>query len=79
MSSKEEIEKQIQATLKNAKFPINGPQELLTAFPGGANTIYKGDSIELTVEAAEKILKEADFPLESPKEAAKAIVTRTNL
>ncbi|KAB2947382.1 MAG: hypothetical protein F9K14_04430 [Candidatus Methanoperedens sp.] len=37
MSVKEEIHAQIVGALKGAKFPIETPEKLISAFPDGAN------------------------------------------
>ncbi|UMZ74152.1 MTH865 family protein [Natranaerofaba carboxydovora] len=79
MSDKKILEQELKETIKNAKFPIEGPQELLTAFPRGADTTYKIGDIEISAEAAENLLKDSDYPLESPEEAVRAIIVRANL
>jgi hypothetical protein len=54
MSIKDEIHAQIEGALKNAKFPINTPQELLAAMPQGAATKCKAGDVELTGEMLER-------------------------
>lgn len=79
MSVKDEIHAQIVKALANAKFPINTPEELLAAFPEGANTTCKAGNVEMTAGEAGKLLKESDFPFENAKQVADVIVQRAGL
>ena len=79
MSAKDEIHAQIEGALKNAKFPVNTPEELLAAMPQGAATKCKAGDIELTVGDAGKVLKASDFPFKSAKQVADVIVERAGL
>ncbi len=79
MSIKEEIHAQIEGALKNARFPINTPEELLAAMPQGAATKCKAGDVELTAGDAGKVLKESDFPFKSAKQVADVIVERAGL
>lgn len=79
MSVKEEIHEQIVGALAEAKFPINTPEELLAAFPAGAETTCKADGVELKAGDAGKVLKPEDFPFKSAKEVADVIVERAGL
>jgi hypothetical protein len=79
MSIKDEIHAQIEGALKNAKFPINTPQELLAALPQGADTKCKAGDVELTAGDAGKVLKPGDFPFTSAKQVADVIVERAGL
>jgi len=79
MSVKDEIHSQIEGALKNAKFPINTPAELLAAMPNGAATKCKAGNVELTAGEAGKVLKTSDFPFKSAKQVADIIVQRAGL
>lgn len=79
MSIRDEIHAQIEGALKNAKFPIKTPEELLAAMPQGAATKCKAGDVELTAGDAGKVLKESDFPFKSAKVVADVIVERAGL
>ncbi len=79
MSIKDDIHKQIKEALQSAEFPINTPEELLNAFPEGADTTCKSEDVEVTAGEAGKLLKKDDFPFNSAKEVADTIVNRANL
>jgi hypothetical protein len=79
MSIKDEIHAQIEGALKDAKFPINTPQELLAAMPQGAATKCKAGDVELTAGDAGNVLKASDFPFKSAKQVADVIVERAGL
>lgn len=79
MSVKEEIRKQIIAGLEGAKFPIKTPEELLAAFPNGADTTCKAGDVEVTAGEAGKLLTENDFPFTSAEQVADTIVNRAGL
>ncbi len=79
MSVKDEIHAQIVGALKNARFPINSPDELLAAMPQGTATKCKAGDIELTAADAGKVLTAGDFPFNSAKEVADVIVERAGL
>lgn len=78
MSVKDDIHAQITGALEGADFPINTPEELLNAFPKGANTTCKSGDVEVTAGEAGKLLKTDDFPFNSAKEVADTIVNRAN-
>ncbi|CAG0987285.1 MAG: hypothetical protein OIN86_11420 [Candidatus Methanoperedens sp.] len=48
MSVRDEIHAQIVGGLAGAKFPIKTPEQLLAAFPNGANTTCKASDLEVT-------------------------------
>jgi len=79
MSVKDEIHAQIVGALKGAKFPIKTPEELLAAFPEGANTTCKAGDVKMTAGEAGKLLKGSDFPFRSAKQVADIIVQRAGL
>ena len=79
MSVKDEIHAQITGALKNAKFPIKTPQDLLAAFPDGANTTCHAGDIKVTAGEAGKLLKSSDFPFKNAKQIADVIVGRAGL
>lgn len=79
MSVRDEIHAQIAGALKNAKFPIKTPENLLAAFPDGANTTCKAGDLEVTAGEAGKLLKASDFPFKNAKQVADVIVQRAGL
>lgn len=79
MSVKEEIHTQIEGALKNAKFPLNTPQELLAAFPAGADTTCQSGNVKVTAGEAGKLLKPNDFPFTNAQQVADVIVSRAGL
>lgn len=76
MAVKDEIRSQIIGALAGAKFPINSPEELLAAFPQGAETTCKADGVELKAGDAGTVLKASDFPFKSAEDVANTIVDR---
>jgi hypothetical protein len=46
MTVRDEIHKQIVGALTGAKFPIKTPQKLLAAFPAGADTNVKQETLK---------------------------------
>lgn len=79
MSVKEEIHSQIAGALAGAKFPIKTPEDLLAAFPAGADTKCKSGNVEITAGEAGKLLTAADFPVKSAKQIADVLVERAGL
>lgn len=79
MSAKDEIHAQIEGALAEAKFPIETPEDLLGAFPEGAETTCKSGDVELKAGDAGKVLTADDFPFKSAKEVADIIVERAGL
>ncbi|MGB9941453.1 MTH865 family protein [Methanosarcina sp.] len=79
MAVRDEIHRQIVAGLKDAKFPINTPEELLAAFPAGADTTCKAGDLEVTAGEAGKLLTAEDFPFKDAKQVADTIVDRAGL
>lgn len=79
MSVRDEIHAQIVGALKNAKFPIKTPEQLLAAFPDGTNTTCKAGDLEVTAGEAGKLLKAGDFPFKNAKQVADVIVQRAGL
>lgn len=79
MSVKEDIHSQIVGGLADATFPINSPEELLAAFPAGADTTCKSGDVEITAGEAGKVLTSDDFPFESAKQVADILVGRAGL
>ncbi len=79
MTVRDEIHRQIVAGLKDAKFPINTPEELLAAFPAGADTTCKAGDLEVTAGEAGKLLTAEDFPFKDAKQVADTIVERAGL
>lgn len=79
MSIRETIKNQIIGALQGASFPIATPQDLLAAFPEGANTTCRAEGLEVTAEEAGKLLVPEDFPFKSAEDVAETIVTRAKL
>jgi hypothetical protein len=78
-SVKEQIHAQISGALKEAKFPIATPKDLIAAFPNGANTTCQVGDLKMTAGEAGKLLKASDFPFKSAKDVADVIVERAGL
>ncbi|MDT3699547.1 MAG: MTH865 family protein [Thermincola sp.] len=79
MSIRETIKNQIIGALQGANFPIATPEELIGAFPDGANTTCRAEGIEMTAGEAGKLLTPADFPFKSAEQVAETILGRANL
>ncbi|CAJ37313.1 MTH865 family protein [Methanocella arvoryzae] len=79
MTARNEFYKQITGALAGAKFPINTPQELLAAFPNGADTTCQADGVKMTAGEAGKLLKPGDFPFKSAGQVANTILERAGL
>lgn len=79
MSVKEEIHAQISGALKNANFPLKTPEELLAAFPAGADTTCQSGNVKVTAGDAGTLRKTSDFPFTSAKQVADVIVERAGL
>lgn len=79
MSVKETIKSQITGALQTAKFPINTLEELLDAFPEGADTKCKAEEIEMTAAEAGKLLSTYDFPFKNAEEVAETITSKADL
>ncbi|WP_342305209.1 MTH865 family protein [Methanolobus sp. ZRKC5] len=79
MSVKEDIHSQIVGGLANATFPINTPEDLLAAFPAGADTKCKSGDVEITAREAGTLLTAEDSPFESAKQVADILVGRAGL
>ena len=79
MNVRDEIHAQIIGGLAGAKFPIMSPEDLLAAFPEGANTTCKAGNLEISAGEAGKLLKASDFPFNDEKQVADVIVERAGL
>lgn len=79
MTVRQTIKDQIIGALKRANFPIAIPEDLLAAFPNGADTTCKAGDLEVTAGEAGKLLTGDDFPFDSAEEVAETIVSRANL
>jgi hypothetical protein len=79
MNVRDEIHAQIIGGLAGAKFPIKSPEDLLAAFPDGANTTCKAGDLEITAGEAGKLLKASDFPFNNEEQVADVIVERAGL
>ncbi len=79
MTVRTELFKQITGALANAKFPIKTPEELLNAFPDGANTTCKAEGVKMTAGEACKLLKPSDFPFKTAGQVANTILERAGL
>ncbi len=78
-SVKDQIHAQISGALKGAKFPIATPEDLIAAFPAGAETTCQVGDLKMTAGEAGKLLKASDFPFRSAKAVADIIVNRAGL
>lgn len=76
---KDQIHGQITGALKGAKFPVRTPQDLIAAFPNGADTTCQAGDIRMTAGEAGKLLKASDFPFRNAKAVADVIVDRAGL
>jgi hypothetical protein len=79
LTVKEQIHAQITGALAGAKFPIPTPEDLIAAFPDGADTTCCAGDLKVTAGEAGKLLKPTDFPFKSAKDVADVIVTRAGL
>lgn len=79
MGVKEEIHEQIVGALAGAKFPLETPEALLSAFPDGAETTCKSGDVELKAGDAGQVLTVDDFPFKSAQDVADVIVERAGL
>lgn len=76
MGVKEDIRSQIIGALEGANFPIETPEELISAMPNGAATTCKSGDVELKAGDAGQVLTADDFPFKSAEEVANTIVNR---
>lgn len=76
---KDQIHAQIAGALAGAKFPIATPEDLIAAFPDGADTTCCVGDLKMTAGEAGTLLKASDFPFKSAKDVADIIVTRAGL
>ncbi|MHC1710191.1 MAG: MTH865 family protein [Methanomassiliicoccales archaeon] len=76
---KKEIRKQIVGALKGAKFPLKTPEELLGAFPMGAETTCQAGDVKMTAGEAGKLLKKTDFPFKTAEQVADTILNRAGI
>lgn len=76
MCDRDEIHFQIVQTLENTAFPKNSHKELIESLPDGVDTFYRAENIVMTAGAADKFIKETDFPFKTPQEVADVIVSR---
>lgn len=79
MTVREEFYKQITGALAGTKFPINTPEELLAAFPNGANTTCQVGDTKMTAGEAGTLLKPGDFPFKSADQVASTILNRAGM
>ncbi|MDE3074715.1 MAG: MTH865 family protein [Chloroflexota bacterium] len=79
MSVRDEIKSQIVGALQGARFPIESPQSLVSAFPMGAETKCQAGEVEMTVAEAGKLLRPSDFPFASADGVAEVILARAGL
>jgi len=79
MSVRETIKNQIVGALKGAKFPIATPEDLLAAFPNGADTTCEAGDVKVTAGQAGQLLITTDFPFKSAEDVGETIVNRAGL
>jgi hypothetical protein len=76
---RDELYSQITGALVNAPFPLKTPEELLAAFPNGADTTCSAGSITLRAGDAGGLLTQADFPIKSGDQIASIILDRAGI
>ncbi|WP_211531679.1 MTH865 family protein [Methanocalculus chunghsingensis] len=76
---KDQIHAQIAGALAGATFPIATPDDLIAAFPDGANTTCRVGDLKMTAGEAGTLLKPSDFPFKSATDVADVIVSRAGL
>lgn len=76
MCDRDDIHLQIVQTLENTVFPKNSHDELIESLPMGINTLYTAEGVIMTAGAADKFIKETDFPFQNAEEVANVIVER---
>ena len=79
LSVKDQIHSQISGALKDAKFPVRTPNDLIAAFPNGAETTCRVGDLKMTAGEAGKLLRATDFPFKNAKAVADVIVERAGL
>jgi len=79
LSVREQIHAQIKGALAGAKFPVRTPNDLIAAFPDGADTTCRVGDLKMTAGEAGKLLKASDFPFKNAKAVADVIVDRAGL
>lgn len=76
MDVKAEIISQISGALAGAQFPINTPEDLIAAFPNGADTTCECGDVKLRAGDAGGVLTPEDFPFKSAEAVAETIASR---
>jgi hypothetical protein len=76
MDVRSELTNQIVGALAGASFPISSPEELLAAFPNGADTTCEAGDVKLRAGDAGGVLTAADFPFTSAEQVADTILSR---
>lgn len=79
MSIRKTIKSQIVGALQGAKFPISTPEDLLAAFPNGAETTCQAGDLIVTAGQAGQLLTKDDFPFNNAEEVGETIVSRAGL
>ena len=78
-SVKDQLHAQITGALKGAKFPIKTPEDLIAAFPMGADTTCQVGAVKMTAGEAGKLLTASDFPFRSADSVADTILSRAGM
>ncbi|MDO8842482.1 MTH865 family protein [Methanocalculus sp.] len=76
---RDELYSQITGALANAPFPLKTPEELLAAFPAGADTTCSAGGITLRAGDAGGLLTQGDFPITSGDQIASIILDRAGI
>ena len=76
---KEQLHAQITGALKDAKFPIKTPADLIASFPMGADTTCQVGAVKMTAGEAGKLLTASDFPFKSADSVADTILSRAGM
>lgn len=79
MNVRETIKGQIESALAGSTFPIHTPEDLLGAFPNGADTTCQAGDLKVTAGEAGKLLSMDDFPFNSAEHVAETIVNKAGL
>lgn len=76
MDVRAELTSQIVGALAGASFPIASPEQLLAAFPQGADTTCRAGDVTLRAGDAGGVLTADDFPFTSAEQVADTILSR---
>ena len=78
-SVRDQFHAQITGALKGAAFPITKPEDLIAAFPMGAETTCQVGDVKMTAGEAGTLLNAGDFPFTSAENVADTILSRAGM